>query len=156
MATVSAIVYFKWTAPVPLKNDARVAPILIWKVADSNRITPVILSFSQGGIPSKMVGRVGDSPLVGCGGYANEFGGCSTTGHGESLMKMTLAREVVYNIERGDNAQVSVMFDLGLPAVLPLARKVSCKRKFWPFQGKMQGNKIYKEMAWKFELREGN
>ena len=61
-----------------------------------------------------MVGRIGDSPLVGCGGYANEFGGCSTTGHGESLMKMTLAREVIYNIEGGDDAQVSVMFDLGL------------------------------------------
>lgn len=53
-----------------------------------------------------MVGRIGDSPLVGCGGYANEFGGSSTTGHGESLMKMTVGREAVYNIERGEDAQV--------------------------------------------------
>lgn len=53
-----------------------------------------------------MQGRIGDSPLIGCGGYANEHGGCSTTGHGESLMKMTLAREAVYNIEKDHNAQV--------------------------------------------------
>lgn len=62
---------------------------------------------STGGLPAKMQGRIGDSSLVGCGGYANEYAGCSTTGHGESLMKMTLAREAVYNIENGDNAQVS-------------------------------------------------
>ena len=54
-----------------------------------------------------MQGRIGDSPMIGCGGYANEYGGCSTTGHGESLMKMTLAREAVFNIEKGNNAQVT-------------------------------------------------
>ena len=27
--------------------------------------------------------KVGDSPLVGCGGYANEYGAASATGHGE-------------------------------------------------------------------------
>ena len=55
----------------------------------------------SGGISLKMAGRVGDSPLVGCGGYANKEGAVSTTGHGESIMKAMLAREVVYNIERG-------------------------------------------------------
>ncbi|XP_046858312.1 isoaspartyl peptidase/L-asparaginase-like [Xenia sp. Carnegie-2017] len=62
---------------------------------------------STGGLPAKMQGRIGDSPLIGCGGYANEYGGCSTTGHGESMMKITLAREVIFNIEKGKNAQVS-------------------------------------------------
>lgn len=57
-----------------------------------------------------MQGRIGDSPMIGCGGYANEYGGCSTTGHGESLMKMTLAREVVYNIEKGNTSQVAERF----------------------------------------------
>jgi isoaspartyl peptidase/L-asparaginase-like protein (Ntn-hydrolase superfamily) len=52
-------------------------------------------------------GRVGDVPLVGCGGYANEYGAATTTGDGECIMKMTLAREVVYNMERKKNAQVS-------------------------------------------------
>lgn len=49
----------------------------------------------------KMAGRVGDSPLVGCGGYANKEGAVSSTGHGESIIKVMLAREVVYNIEGG-------------------------------------------------------
>lgn len=49
----------------------------------------------------KMSGRVGDSPLVGCGGYANKEGAVSTTGHGESIMKVLLAREAVYNMESG-------------------------------------------------------
>lgn len=28
--------------------------------------------------------EVGDSPLVGCGGYANRYGAVSATGHGEA------------------------------------------------------------------------
>ena len=41
-----------------------------------------------------MVGRVGDSPLFGCGAYANAYGGCSSTGHGESLIRGTICRDV--------------------------------------------------------------
>lgn len=48
-----------------------------------------------------MVGRVGDSPLVGSGGYANSEAGVSTTGHGESILKVVLAYEIVSSIERG-------------------------------------------------------
>jgi beta-aspartyl-peptidase (threonine type) len=44
--------------------------------------------------------------LVGCGGYANKVGGATTTGDGESIMKVTLAREVVFNMENRQNAQV--------------------------------------------------
>jgi hypothetical protein len=40
--------------------------------------------------------------------------------------------------------------------VLPFARKFPCKRKFWYLQGKMQGNKIGKEIARKFSLKQGN
>ena len=57
---------------------------------------------STGGTASKMPGRVGDSPLVGCGAYAdNETAGVSVTGYGESIMKVTLARRVCENMERG-------------------------------------------------------
>lgn len=41
-----------------------------------------------------MLGRVGDSPIFGCGAYANKLGGCSSTGHGESLIRATVCREV--------------------------------------------------------------
>ena len=57
-------------------------------------------------MPGKLKGRVSDASLVGCGGYANEYGAAAVTGHGESITKMTLAREVVYNMERGQSAQV--------------------------------------------------
>ena len=57
---------------------------------------------STGGTPSKMPGRVGDSPLVGCGTYAdNGSAGVSVTGYGESIMKVTLARRVCGNMEKG-------------------------------------------------------
>lgn len=50
---------------------------------------------STGGTARKLVGRVGDSPIVGAGGYAdNELGAVSTTGWGESIMKVLLAKTV--------------------------------------------------------------
>lgn len=48
-----------------------------------------------------MCGRVGDSPLIGSGAYANQQAGASCTGHGESILKVLLSREVVYNTENG-------------------------------------------------------
>ena len=61
---------------------------------------------STGGIAGKMVGRVGDTPLVGCGAYAdNNYGAVSSTGHGEKIMKIVLAKEVINFIAQGCNAQ---------------------------------------------------
>ena len=51
---------------------------------------------STGGITLKRAGRVGDSPIIGCGGIAdNTKGGVSTTGHGESITRVTLANRVL-------------------------------------------------------------
>jgi beta-aspartyl-peptidase (threonine type) len=48
---------------------------------------------STGGTLYKHPGRVGDSALVGCGCYAdNAASAVSTTGHGESIMKVVLAK----------------------------------------------------------------
>ncbi|XP_062595489.1 isoaspartyl peptidase/L-asparaginase-like [Saccostrea cucullata] len=61
---------------------------------------------STGGITAKRPGRVGDSPIVGSGAYAdNDSGAVSTTGHGESITKVCLAREVTHRIEEGMSAQ---------------------------------------------------
>ncbi|XP_046864789.1 isoaspartyl peptidase/L-asparaginase-like [Xenia sp. Carnegie-2017] len=62
-------------------------------------------ALSSGGIWKKMKGRVGDVPFVGCGGYVNDKGAAATTGHGEKLIKLTLARQVVFDMEAGKNAQ---------------------------------------------------
>jgi beta-aspartyl-peptidase (threonine type) len=57
---------------------------------------------STGGTPNKLAGRVGDSPLVGCGNYADSrVGGVSVTGWGESIMKVVLARRICEGLERG-------------------------------------------------------
>ena len=48
---------------------------------------------STGGTCCKFPGRVGDSPLIGCGCYADfEAGGVSCTGHGEAIMKIVMAK----------------------------------------------------------------
>jgi L-asparaginase / beta-aspartyl-peptidase len=48
---------------------------------------------STGGTCCKVPGRVGDSPLIGCGCYADsETGGVSSTGFGEAIMKVVLAK----------------------------------------------------------------
>jgi L-asparaginase / beta-aspartyl-peptidase len=53
----------------------------------------VAAATSTGGLVNKRVGRVGDSPLLGAGTYAdNEAGACSATGHGESIMRLALAK----------------------------------------------------------------
>ncbi|XP_076242285.1 isoaspartyl peptidase/L-asparaginase [Calliopsis andreniformis] len=62
---------------------------------------------TTGGLNKKLVGRVGDTPLLGCGTFANRNVGCSLTGHGESIMKLGLARAIVEAIDHdctGDTA----------------------------------------------------
>jgi beta-aspartyl-peptidase (threonine type) len=62
----------------------------------------IVAATSTGGTPNKLAGRVGDSPLVGCGNYADSrFAGVSATGWGESIMKVVLAKRVCDNVERG-------------------------------------------------------
>ena len=61
---------------------------------------------STGGTTGKWVGRVGDVPILGSGGYAdNKIGGSSSTGHGESIMKVNLARLVLTYMEAGTPVQ---------------------------------------------------
>lgn len=54
-----------------------------------DRCGNIACATSTGGITGKRNGRVGDSPLIGCGGYSDSrWGGVSVTGHGESIMKV--------------------------------------------------------------------
>ncbi len=53
----------------------------------------LVAGTSTGGTLFKPVGRVGDSPLPGCGYYAdNQAAAVSCTGHGESIIRVQLAR----------------------------------------------------------------
>jgi beta-aspartyl-peptidase (threonine type) len=51
---------------------------------------------STGGMTGKPPGRVGDSPLIGCGTYAESTaGGVSCTGEGEAIIRVVLARRTL-------------------------------------------------------------
>jgi L-asparaginase / beta-aspartyl-peptidase len=61
---------------------------------------------STGGLAGKHPGRVGDTPLPGCGYIAeNGIGGASSTGHGEAFIRLTLARRALEFISGGMTAQ---------------------------------------------------
>jgi len=56
---------------------------------------------STGGTCCKLPGRVGDSPLIGCGCYADSTaGGVSCTGYGEAIMKIVMAKMAVDLLSR--------------------------------------------------------
>lgn len=60
---------------------------------------------STGGLMNKLPGRIGDSPLVGLGLYAdNSAGGCSMTGDGESIMRLALAHRIMASMQNGADA----------------------------------------------------
>src|SRR5262249_34059532 len=63
---------------------------------------------STGGIAAKHPGRIGDTPLVGCGYCAeNGLGGVSSTGHGEDFIRLLLARRALDFIAGGMSAQAA-------------------------------------------------
>jgi beta-aspartyl-peptidase (threonine type) len=61
---------------------------------------------STGGMAGKHPGRVGDTPLAGCGFAAERgLGGVSCTGQGEDFIRLTLARRALDLIAGGMSAQ---------------------------------------------------
>src|SRR5581483_105368 len=62
----------------------------------------LIAATSTGGTLGKHPGRVGDSPLIGCGCYADTTaGGVSTTGEGEAIMRIVMAKTAVELMRAG-------------------------------------------------------
>ena len=60
---------------------------------------------STGGLMHKMPGRIGDSPLIGLGLYADNLAGaCALTGTGESIMRLALAHRIVTSMCNGEDA----------------------------------------------------
>ncbi len=57
---------------------------------------------STGGIAMKLPGRIGDTPLIGSGTYADdELAAVSCTGHGERIIQITLSRQAAELVGRG-------------------------------------------------------
>ncbi len=62
----------------------------------------VAAATSTGGITRMLPGRVGDSPLIGAGTYADDAAGAvSMTGTGETIIRMGVAKEIAMALEEG-------------------------------------------------------
>ena len=60
---------------------------------------------STGGVTLKLVGRVGDSPMIGAGNYATREVAVSATGTGEFVMRSLAGREVAERVARGESLE---------------------------------------------------
>ncbi|HEY9721522.1 MAG TPA: isoaspartyl peptidase/L-asparaginase [Oscillatoriaceae cyanobacterium] len=69
---------------------------------------------STGGSSPMLYGRVGDSPIIGCGFYAGLSGAIAVTGIGEHIVKHMLARTVYGWIEAGMPLQDALDKGVGL------------------------------------------
>ncbi len=64
---------------------------------------------STGGIALMLPGRVGDTPLIGCGVYADDrAGAASMTGLGEGIIRIAVAKEIVDRMEAGASPSMAV------------------------------------------------
>ena len=55
----------------------------------------------------KLPGRIGDTPLVGCGGYSDDtLGACSATGDGESIAKVCLCHRIVQLMDERQSGSI--------------------------------------------------
>ncbi len=66
----------------------------------------VAAATSTGGMFDKAAGRVGDSPILGAGTWADDaLGAASTTGHGESFMRTAFSVRLVESLRDGGPAE---------------------------------------------------
>ncbi|XP_077992852.1 N(4)-(Beta-N-acetylglucosaminyl)-L-asparaginase-like [Glandiceps talaboti] len=69
-------------------------------IIDRNR--DVAVGTSTNGLSFKIKGRVGDSPIVGSGSYAdNDVGGAAATGNGDIMMRFMPSYQTVENMRQG-------------------------------------------------------
>lgn len=81
----------------------------------------IVAATSTGGTRDKMPGRVGDSPIIGCGAIAEDgVGGVSATGWGESLMKAMTSRAALEYMRGGASAH-----EASQRAIADLERRVN-------------------------------
>lgn len=68
-----------------------------------DRFGTVAAGASTGGIARMLPGRVGDTPLIGCGVYADDHAGAvSMTGIGEGIIRMAVAKEICDRLASGE------------------------------------------------------
>jgi len=74
-----------------------------------DRFGTVVAGSSTGGIDGMLPGRVGDTPLIGCGVYAdNQSGAVSMTGIGEGIIRIAMAKEICDRLDEGATPKTAV------------------------------------------------
>ncbi len=88
-----------WARAAANRKDRETLLSTVGAVArDQNGV--IVAGTSTGGTTFSLPGRVGDSPLIGAGCYAdNNLGGASCTGHGERIIACVLAKTALDLIE---------------------------------------------------------
>ena len=80
----------------------------------------VAAATSTGGIARMLPGRVGDSPLIGAGTYADDAAGAvSMTGTGETIIRMGVAKEIALALEEGRSPEAA-----GVRALARMRRRI--------------------------------
>ena len=69
---------------------------------------------STGGTTYQLSGRIGDTPLIGCGFFAGPKGAVSVTGIGEDIMRKVLSKFVYDKIEAGKSAKDAAQLGVDL------------------------------------------
>ena len=68
---------------------------------------------STGGRTNQMVGRVGDTPIIGAGTYAaNDACAVSATGHGEFFMRMVVAHDIAARMRYANDSLMDAASDI--------------------------------------------
>jgi len=93
----------------PTVHDATISHDTVGAVA-LDRDGNIAAATSTGGTLNKAPGRLGDSSLIGCGCYAdNQSAAVSTTGWGEPIMKLVLAKWTADRISAGNMPEWSAL-----------------------------------------------
>ena len=126
----------------------------------------IAIGVSTGGTPFKRVGRVGDSPLWGCGGYVEKIGGAAATGYGEDLIRILAARRAIDFLRSGFSAHKAAEKTIqelndkvsgygGMIVLSPDEIGLAFNTPRMAFAYKTEGEKMYKGIEYddQFELQ---
>ncbi len=90
-----------WNFPAPYEEIFGEGDTIGAVAMDSDGRTAV--ANSTGGASPMLAGRIGDSPIVGCGFYAGRSAAVASTGLGEEIIRRMLARWVHDEIAQGES-----------------------------------------------------
>jgi L-asparaginase/beta-aspartyl-peptidase (threonine type) len=92
----------QWNFPSPMENAWMCDTVGAVALDQKGRFA---VANSTGGASPMLFGRVGDSPLPGCGFWCGPEGGVVATGIGEYIIRRMLSREVYDEIRKGEDPQ---------------------------------------------------